>query len=45
MCPINGKIGAHGMYYLCKSLGFNVSLNIRPNIPKVYDILITKGKL
>jgi len=42
---VDGKIGAHGMYYLCRSLGYNVSMNIRVDKPKVYDMNITKGKL
>lgn len=40
---INGKIGAHGLFFLCKSLGYEVSMNIRADKPKVYTLNITKG--
>ena len=41
---IDGKIGAHCMYLLCKSIGYDVSFNINPNKPKVYTLTATKGK-
>ena len=37
------KIGAHGIYFLAKSLGYNVSINIRSDKPKVYRLNLTKG--
>ena len=40
---IDGKIGAHGMFLLCRSIGFSVSININPKKPKVYTLTITKG--
>ena len=30
---VNGKIGAHGLYLLCKSIGYSVSININVNKP------------
>ena len=42
---IDSKIGAHGMYLLCKSIGYDISININPNKPKVYTLTATKGKL
>ena len=41
---VNGKIGAHGLYLLCKSIGYSVSINININKPKVYTLTLTKGK-
>jgi len=41
---IDSKIGAHGMYLLCKSIGYDVSININPNKPKVYTLTATKSK-
>ena len=41
---INGKIGAHGLYLLCKSIGYNVSINIKISKPKIYTLTLTKGK-
>jgi DNA gyrase/topoisomerase IV subunit B len=41
---INGKIGAQGLFFLCRSLGYEVSININPNKPKIYVLTITKGK-
>lgn len=38
---VDGKIGAMGLYYLCKSLGYLVSVNIRLDKPKVYSLLLT----
>jgi len=40
---IDGKIGAHGMFLLCRSIGFSVSININPKKPKVYTLTLTKG--
>lgn len=42
---IEGKIGTSGMYYICKSLGYEVSINHNPKKPKVYTLIITKGTL
>ena len=41
---IDSKIGAHGLYLLCKSIGYDVSININPNKPKVYTLTVTKSK-
>ena len=41
---INGKIGAHGLYLLCKTIGYRVSINIKIDKPKVYTLTLTKGK-
>lgn len=38
---VDGKIGAMGMYYLCKSIGYMVSVNIRTDKPKVYILTLT----
>ena len=40
---INGKIGSHGMFLLCKSLGYKVSINNRLDKPSVYTLVLTKG--
>ena len=40
---IDGKIGAHGIFLLCKSIGYSVSININPKKTKVYTLTITKG--
>lgn len=40
---VDGKIGAHGLYYLCRSLGYEVSINIRQDKPNVYRLNLTKG--
>lgn len=42
---INGKIGAHCMYYICKSLGYEVSINHNIKKPNIYTLTITKGHL
>jgi len=39
---VYGKIGAHGLFFLCKSLGYEVSINHDINKPKVYILLLTK---
>ncbi len=41
---IDSKIGAHGLYLLCKSIGYDVSININPNKLKVYTLTATKSK-
>ena len=41
---IDSKIGAQGLYLLCKSIGYDVSININPNKPKVYTLTATKSK-
>jgi DNA gyrase/topoisomerase IV subunit B len=38
-----GKIGAQGLYFLCKSIGLDVSLNIRNDKMKVYRLNITRA--
>jgi DNA gyrase/topoisomerase IV subunit B len=38
-----GKIGAHGMFYLARSLGFMASINIRSDKKTVYRLNLTKG--
>ena len=38
-----GKIGAQGLYFLYKSLGYEVSMNIRKDKPNVYSLGLTKG--
>lgn len=35
---VNGKIGAQCMYYLMRSIGFDMSINIRENHPKKQEI-------
>lgn len=40
---IDGKIGAHGMYFLCKSIGYEVSVNHNIKKPKIYCLTLTKG--
>jgi DNA gyrase/topoisomerase IV subunit B len=37
-----GKIGAMGMYYICKSLGYKVSIDNQANKPKAYTLNITR---
>ena len=41
---VNGQIGAHGLFLLSKSLGYEVSINVNVNKPKVYSLILTKGK-
>ncbi|CAH6421767.1 DNA topoisomerase 2 [uncultured virus] len=40
---IDGKIGAHGMFFLSQSLGYQVFINIKKSKPKIYTLTITKG--
>ena len=40
---IEGKIGAHGLFFLCKSLGYEVSINTRETKTKILTLNITKG--
>lgn len=40
---VDGKIGSHGLFFLCKSLGYEVSINTQERKPKVYTLNITKG--
>ena len=42
---IDGKITAQCIFTLCKSLGYQTSINIDPKKPKVYTISVTKGTL
>lgn len=39
---IDGKIGAHGLYFLCKSLGYNVSINHNIDKPNTYILTLTR---
>ncbi len=41
---IDSKIGAHGMYLLCKSIGYDVYINLNPTKPNVYTLTITKDE-
>jgi len=41
---LNSKIGAHGLFLLCKSIGYNVSININQNKSNVYSLIASKGK-
>ena len=41
---VNGKIGSHGLYLLCKTIGYSVSINIKDSKRKVYTLTLTKGK-
>jgi hypothetical protein len=40
---VESKISTQCIYYLCKSLGYEVSVNIRDDKPSVYKLTITKG--
>lgn len=40
---INGKLGAMGMFFLCRSIGYQVSVNIRQDKPNIYNLQVTKG--
>ena len=40
---INGKIGAHGLFFLYKSMGYEVSINNRNDKPTVYTLIFTNG--
>jgi hypothetical protein len=40
---VESKISCQSIYYLCRSLGYEVSINIRNDKPSVYKLLITKG--
>jgi DNA gyrase/topoisomerase IV subunit B len=40
---VASKITSQGLYLLCKSLGYEVSINHNPRKPKVYVLTITKG--
>jgi DNA gyrase/topoisomerase IV subunit B len=42
MIDVDGKIGAMGIFYLCKSLGYEVSVNIRTDKPKVHTLTLTR---
>ena len=41
---IDSKIGAHGIFFLCKSLGYEVSINHNIKKPNVYSLCLTKDK-
>jgi intein/homing endonuclease len=40
---VNGKIGAQCIYYLARSLGYEVSLDCRTDKPTVFQLVWTKG--
>lgn len=40
---VDGKIGTQGLFFLCKSLGYEVSINHQARKTKVYTLNITKG--
>lgn len=44
-CDNKGKIGAMGLYYLMRSLGYDVSINTRKDKPKIYRLNGTKNNL
>ena len=45
MCFSNkGKIGSSQLYYICKTLGYNVSINTRIDKPDIYKITCTLNK-
>ena len=41
---IDGKIGAHGMFFICKSLGYDVSINHNIDKPENYSLTLTLTK-
>lgn len=43
-CDIKGKIGAMGMYYLIRSIGYHVSINTRRDKPDIYRLTVTQQK-
>jgi DNA polymerase elongation subunit (family B) len=43
-CDIKGKISAQCLFYLIKSLGYNVSLNTRSDKDQIYRLTYTKSK-
>jgi len=43
-CSIKGKIGAQGIYYIAKSIGYNVSLNTRKDKEEMFRLTMTKNK-
>jgi len=42
--PINSKISAHCLYFLCKSIGYNVSMGVRPVITNTIQFIVSKNK-
>ena len=42
---IDSKIGAHCMYLLCKSIGYNVTINLNSNNSTIYTLNVTKENL
>lgn len=40
---INGKIGTQGLFFLYKSMGYEVSVNNRTDKPSVYTLIFTNG--
>jgi DNA gyrase/topoisomerase IV subunit B len=40
---VASKITTQGLYLLCKSLGYEVSINHNPKKPKIYVLTVTKG--
>jgi DNA gyrase/topoisomerase IV subunit B len=39
---VHGKIGAHGLFTLCKSIGYQVSINMREDKYDVYRLNLTR---
>ena len=42
-CDVNGKILAHSLYHLAKSLGYRVSLNCNTRKPKVFSMIFNRS--
>lgn len=40
---VDGKISAHGLYFLGKSLGYDMTISIIDSSHEIYTLLITKG--
>jgi DNA gyrase/topoisomerase IV subunit B len=45
MCDVYGKITTQGMYYLCRSIGYEVTINNNNKKPNVYTLNLTKGTI
>ena len=41
---IKGQIGAAGLFYICKALGYNVSINTRTDKEEIYRLNLTMNK-
>ena len=42
---VNGKITAQGLYYLCRSIGYEVTMNHNVKKPKIYTLNLTRGTI